>query len=116
MDVYQISCDLKPGVRDHQFIAALNGYLDALKSSGKIESWRLLRRKLGLGIAALGEFQILIETRDLAQLDAAFTTVSTRNEPVEGAHHGVNSLVVNFQAALYRDFPDAHRQHGEERF
>jgi hypothetical protein len=93
MDVYQISCDLKPGVRDHQFIAALNGYLDAL-----------------------GEFQILIETRDLAQLDAAFTTVSTRNEPVEGAHHGVNSLVVNFQAALYRDFPDAHRQHGEERF
>ena len=116
MDIYQISCDLKPGVRDHQFHHALSGYLGSLKSAGKIESWRLLRRKLGLGIAALGEFQILIETRDLAQLDAAFTTVSTRNEPVESAHHGVNSLVVNFQAALYRDFPDAHRQHGEERF
>ena len=116
MDVYQISCDLKPGVRDHQFVAALEGYLGALKASGKIESWRLLRRKLGLGIAALGEFQILIETRNLAQLDAAFTAVSTRNEPVEGAHHGVNALVQNFQAALYRDFPDAHRQHGEERF
>ena len=116
MDVYQISCDLKPGIRDHQFLAALDGYLGALKAKGKIESWRLLRRKLGLGIAALGEFQILIETRDLAQLDAAFTAVSTRNEPVEGAHHGVNALVQNFQAALYRDFPDAHRQHGEERF
>lgn len=116
MDVYQISCDLKPGVRDHQFVAALNGYLGALQSGGKIESWRLLRRKLGLGMAALGEFQILIETRDLAQLDAAFTSVSTRNEPVEGAHYGVNSLVQNFQAALYRDYPDPHRQHGEERF
>jgi hypothetical protein len=116
MDVYQISCDLKPGIRDHQFVAALDGYLGSLKSSGKIEGWRLLRRKLGLGMPTLGEFQILIETRDLAQLDAAFTAVSTRNEPVEGAHHGVNSLVVNFQAALYRDFPDAHRQHGEERF
>lgn len=116
MDVYQISCDLKPGVRDHQFLAALDGYLGALKSSGKIEGWRLLRRKLGLGIGALGEFQILIETRNLAQLDAAFAAVSARNEPVESAHHGVNSLVVNFQAALYRDFPDAHRQHGEERF
>ncbi|MFT3726074.1 MAG: hypothetical protein QM773_21115 [Hyphomonadaceae bacterium] len=116
MDIYQISCDLKPGVRDHHFVEALKGYLGSLKSAGKIESWRLLRRKLGLGMAALGEFQILIETRDLAQLDAAFTSVSTRNEPVEGAHHGVNSLVVNFQAALYRDFPDAHRQHGEERF
>ena len=116
MDVYQISVDLKPGVRDHQFVTALDGYLGVLKASSKIESWRLLRRKLGLGMPGLGEFQILIETRDLAQLDAAFTAASTRGEPVEGAHHGVNSLVQNFQAALYRDFPDAHRQHGEERF
>jgi hypothetical protein len=116
MDIYQISCDLKPGVRDHQFVAALDGYLGALKADGRIEGWRLLRRKLGFGMPALGEFQILIETRDLAQLDAAFTAVSTRNEPVEGAHHGVNSLVVNFQAALYRDFPDPNRQHGQERF
>ncbi len=116
MDVYQISCDLKPGVRDYTFVEALNGYLGALKRDGKIEGWRLLRRKLGLGMPGLGEFQILIETRDLAQLDAAFTAVSTRNEPVEGAHHGVNALVVNFQAALYRDFPDGHRVTGGERF
>ena len=116
MDVYQISVDLKPGVRDTQFAEALNGYLGALKKDGKIEGWRLLRRKLGLGPAAWGEWQILIETRDLAQLDAAFAAVSTRNDPVEGAHHGVNSLVVNFQAGLWRDFPDPHRQHGQERF
>ena len=116
MDVYQISVDLKPGIRDHQFVAALDNYLGGLKSSGKIEGWRLLRRKLGLGISALGEFQILIETRDLAQLDAAFTAASRRDEPVEGAHYGVNSLVQNFHAAFYLDFPDADRQNGEERF
>jgi hypothetical protein len=116
MDIYQISVDLKPGVRDHQFVEALNAYLGGLKAAGKIEGWRLIRRKLGFGIAALGEFQILIETRDMAQLDAAFSAVSTRNEPVEGRHFSVNSLVANFQAALYRDFPDPHRQHGEERF
>lgn len=116
MDVYQISCDLKPGVRDTQFVAALDAWLGHLKSGGKLEGWRLLRRKLGLGMPALGEFQILIETRDLAQLDTAFATASTRDEPAESAHHGVNSLVQNFQAALYRDFPDAHRQQGEERF
>ncbi len=34
---------------------------------GRIESWRLLRRKLGLG--GTHEFKVLIETRDLAQLD-----------------------------------------------
>ena len=116
MDVYQISVDLKPGIRDHQFVTALDAYLGGLQSAGKIESWRLMRRKLGLGIASLGEFQILIETRDLAQLDQAFTTVSTRTDPVEGAHHGVNSLVTNFQAGLWRDFPDSHRQRGEEKF
>ncbi len=116
MDVYQIWVDLKPGVRDHQFVEAMDRYLGALKSDGRIESWRLLRRKLGLGPASLGEFQVLIETHDLAQLDQAFASVSQRAEPVEGAHHGVNSLVVNFQAGLWRDFPDAHRQHGAERF
>ncbi|MEP7209315.1 MAG: DUF6614 family protein [Alphaproteobacteria bacterium] len=116
MDVYQISVDLKPGVRDSQFSAALDSYLGALKADGKIESWRLLRRKLGFGIAGLGEFQILIETRDLAQLDAAFMFVSQRADPVEAAHHGVNALVTNFQAGLLRDFPDAHRTRGEERF
>jgi hypothetical protein len=83
-------------------------------ADGRLESWRLLRRKLGLGSG--GEFKILIEASDLAQLDDAFRVVSSRTDPVESAHHGVNSLVVNFRASLYRDFPDQHRQRGEERF
>jgi hypothetical protein len=114
MDVYELSVDLRPGVRDLQLVAALDVYLGMLQRDGLIESWRLLRRKLGLGGNA--EFKVLIETRDLAQLDAAFATVATRDEPVEGAHHGVNSLVTNFQAALYRDFPDPQRVVGSERF
>jgi hypothetical protein len=114
MDVYELSVDLRPGVRDLQLVAALDAYLGMLQRDGLIESWRLLRRKLGLGGDA--EFKVLIETRDLAQLDAAFATVSARDEPVEGAHHGVNSLVTNFRAALYRDFPDPQRVAGRERF
>ena len=39
-----------------------------------------------------------------------------RAEPIEGAHHGLNSLVQNAVFALYRDFPDAHRKFGEEKF
>ncbi len=114
MDVYEIQVDLRPGVRDTELVAALETYLGAMVADGRIESWRLLRRKLGLG--AGGEFKVLIETRDLAQLDEAFRAVSSRTEPVESAHHGVNSLVANFQAALYRDFPDPHRELGSERF
>ena len=114
MDVYEISVDLRAGVRDLDFAAATEAYLEVLRRDGRIASWRLLRRKLGLGEGA--EFKVLIETRDLAQLDAAFTAVSTRREPIESVHHAVNSSVVNFKAALYRDFPDPQRNRGEERF
>jgi hypothetical protein len=116
LDIYQISVDLKDGVRDTQFADAIGAYLGALKQQGKIESWRLVRRKLGFGIAGLGEFQVLIETRDMAQLDAAFAFVAARDEPIEGAHFSVNSLVKNFQAGLYRDYPDPMRVHGQEKF
>lgn len=116
MDIYQISCDLRPGIRDQDFTTALDAYLGALKTDGRINDWRLLRRKLGLGLKGLGEFQILIETRDLAQLDSAFSAVARRSEPLESQHHDLNALVMNFQAGLYRDFPDACRLTGEERF
>jgi hypothetical protein len=116
MDVYHIWCDLKPGVRDSAFSEAVSRYLDHLKAEKKIESWRLMRRKLGLGPSGIGEFHIVIEIRDLAQLDAAFHVVASRREPLEGVHFGVNSLVQNATFALYRDFPDVVRHFGEERF
>jgi hypothetical protein len=114
VDVYELSVDLAPGVRDREFVEALDRYLGALRDDGRIEGWRLLRSKLGLG--APSEFKVLIETRDLAQLDAAFAVVAARADPIEGLHHGVNSLVTNFRAALWRDFPDPHRVTGHERF
>ena len=42
--------------------------------------------------------------------------MAVRREPVEGFHFGVNSLVGNAAFALYRDFPNSFRHHGEERF
>jgi hypothetical protein len=114
MDVYELSVDLRPGERDLNLVAALDHYLGALAAQGLIESWRLLRRKLGLG--GDSEFKVLIETRDLAQLDAAFAFVAARDEPIEHLHHDVNSLVTNFRAALWRDFPDPQRVRGQERF
>ena len=83
---------------------------------GLIENWRLTRRKLGLGPPSIGEFHIIIETKNLAQLEQAFEQVSSRREPVEGVHHGLNSLVQNATFGLYRDFPDPQRHFGEEKF
>jgi hypothetical protein len=116
VDIYHAWCDLKPGISDLAFSEKVAAYLGHLREQGLIESWRLTRRKLGLGAPGLGEFHLMIEVRDLAQLDAAFQRVAGRQDPVEGFHFGVNSLVQNAVFALYRDFPDAVRQHGEERF
>ncbi len=116
MDIYHVWCDLKPGVGDVAFSDKVAGYLGHLRDQGLIETWRLTRRKLGLGAPGLGEFHLMIEVRDLAQLDAAFQRVAGRQEPVEGFHFGVNSLVQNAVFALYRDFPDPVRHRGEEKF
>jgi len=116
MDLYHVWCDLKPGVRDTAFADAAHRYLTHLKSAGLLQSSRLTRRKLGLGPSHLGEFHIIIETNNLAQLEQAFQHVSARAEPIEELHHGLNSLVQNASFALYRDFPDAQRKYGEEKF
>jgi hypothetical protein len=58
----------------------------------------------------------MVETTGLAQLDDAFASVSSRAGAVEGLHHAVNSRVRDVFFALYRDFPDATRQFGEEKF
>jgi len=116
MDLYHVFCDLKPGVGDLAFSEQVALYMGHLTEKNLIESWRLTRRKLGLGAPGLGEFHLIIEVKDLAQLDAAFNLVASRRDPVEGFHHGMNSLVQNAIFALYRDFPDPVRHHGEERF
>lgn len=116
MDLYQIWFDLKPGAHDLAVAGHLSDYMRKLSDDGLIVGWRLARRKLGLGPADLGEFHLVIETEDLAQLDRAFRAVSTRDDPVESLHHALNSQVANARFALYRDFPDPHRVTGEEKF
>ncbi|HEX5327390.1 MAG TPA: DUF6614 family protein [Acetobacteraceae bacterium] len=116
MDLYHVWCDLKPGVRDSTFAEHVHAYMEHLQTDGLIAGWRLTRRKLGLGAPGLGEFHLMIEVRDLAQLEQAFQQVASRREPTEGFHFHVNSLAANAVFALYRDFPDPFRARGEERF
>jgi len=106
MDVYHIWCDLKDSREDKVFASAVSAYLDHHKAAGRIESWRLLRRKLGLGPDGLGEFHIMIETRDLTQLEAAFKAAATRSGEVEKLHAAVYSRVTGARFGLERDFPD----------
>ena len=116
MDLYHGWFNLKEGVSDAEFARHFATYMEHLKSAGRIANWRLTRRKLGLGPSFLPEFHIMIETEGLAQLDLAFAEVSSRAGAVEGFHQAVNSRVRDVVFALYRDFPDATRRFGEEKF
>jgi len=116
MNIYHAWCDLKPGVSDIAFRESASKYLTHLQANGMIESWRITRSKLGLAQPEFGEFHLMIEVKDLAQLDRAFDHVAERSEPTEGFHFSVNSLAQNVRFTLYRDFPDPQRQRGAERF
>lgn len=116
MDVYHIWCNLKPGVGDLDFAEGVRGYLDALKDKGQIQGYRITRAKLGFKPPALREFHITIDFTDLSQMQAAFDNVAARADPIESLHQAVNSRVQDVYFALYRDFPDAGRVRGQEKF
>lgn len=116
MDIYHAFFNLNAGESDVEFADNLSSFMAFLKEQRKIEDWRLMRRKLGMGPKEMGEFHLMIETRDLAQLDAAFTQVSERSGDTEVKHASVNQKIASVTFALYRDFPDDHRKRGEEKF
>jgi hypothetical protein len=116
MDVYHIWFNLKPGVRDLEFVESAQAYLSHLKEGKHIASFRITRRKLGLGPPQLPEWHITVDFQNMAQMDQAFGRVSSRTDPVESFHHSMNSKVQDIFFALYRDFPDPHRVSGQEKF
>jgi hypothetical protein len=116
VDHYHIWCNLKPGVSDVVFAESIDRYLGELQRAERIVGFRVARRKLGLGPSHLGEFHVVVEVRDLAQLDDAFREVSTRSGVVEELHAAVNQSARDLTFALYRDFPDPQRRRGGEKF
>lgn len=116
MDVYEIYCDLKPGVRDLDFVECVHRYLDHMRTHSGLANYRILRCKLGFRPAHLTEFQIMLEFADASAMDATFNQVAERTDPIERLHFEVNSKVQNISFALYRDFPDSVRLTGGELF
>lgn len=109
MNYYNMWVNLKDSRRDVEWAGHVKAYLDHLKGEGKIEGWSLTRRKFGFGPAGLGEFNVCVWCKDLAQLDSAFSLVATRTGEVERLHAPVYSMVTDFVSGLTRDFPDPER-------
>lgn len=109
MDRYHLWFHLKDGVKDLDLADSIKAMMEHMIAEGTIEGYQLERCKLGFRPAEIGEWHVAIETRDMAQLQAAFDSVTPRTGEVERLHAMVWSKVRDVKFGLYRDFPDANR-------
>ena len=107
MDIYHIWADKEGDISDTEFVNNMRAFLEHLKSEGKMESYRITRCKMGFRSMDIPEWHIMMEFRNMAQMDSAFERVAPLEGELETKHRNFNQFVAdNIQHALYRDWPD----------
>jgi hypothetical protein len=107
MDIYHIWADKDGDISDIEFVNNMRAFLEHLKSEDKMESYRITRCKMGFRSMDIPEWHIMMEFRNMAQMDSAFERVAPLEGELETKHRSFNQFVAdNIQHALYRDWPD----------
>ena len=107
MDVYHIFANHTEDTDAHTFVQKMSVFLDEMVALGRMESYRIMRMKLGFRSMDLPEFRIDMEFESMQQLDDAMT-ITVADKGVDQVHVGFNQYVDtdSIQHFLYRDFPD----------
>ena len=108
MDIYHIWADKEGDISDIDWVNNMKKFLDHLVQEGKMVSYRVTRCKMGFrSIQDLPEWHIMMEFKDMHQMDLAFNRVAKREGLLEEKHQSFNKFVAdNIQHALFRDWPD----------
>jgi len=108
MDIYHIFANHTEDTDAHTFVKKMSVFLDEMVALGKMQSYRIMRMKLGFRSMDLPEFHIMMEFNNMQQLDDAMTAVIRNEKNIDESHITFNSLVdvETIQHFLYRDFPD----------
>jgi hypothetical protein len=108
MDLYTIWADKQGDITDLEWVTNMRSFFDHLVIEGRMETYRITRCKLGFrSIQDMPEWMILMEFRDMAQMDTAFRRVALLEGELEHKHQSFNQFVAgNIQHALFRDWPD----------
>jgi hypothetical protein len=107
-DLYTIWADKQGDISDIEWVTNMRAFLQHLVDEDKMLSFRITRCKMGFrSVADMPEWFIIMEFRDMAQLDAAFRRVAPLEGDLEDKHKSFNQFVAgNIQHALWRDYPD----------
>ena len=107
-DLYTIWADKQGDISDSEWVANMRAFLQHLVDEDRMLSFRITRCKMGFrSVADMPEWFIIMEFRDMAQLDAAFRRVAPLQGELEDKHRSFNQFVAgNIQHALWRDYPD----------
>lgn len=110
-DLYTIWADKKGDISDLEWVTNMRAFLQQLVDEDKMLSFRVTRCKMGFrSVADMPEWFIIMEFRDMAQIDLAFHRVAPLKGELEDKHRSFNQFVGgNIQHALWRDYPDQVR-------
>ncbi len=108
MDIYTIWADKQGDITDLEWVTNMRGFFDHLVAEDRMVTYRITRCKMGFrSIADMPEWMILMEFRNMAQMDMAFSRVAPLEGELEVKHKSFNQFVSgNIQHALFRDWPD----------
>jgi hypothetical protein len=111
MDIYHIWCDKSEGITDTDWVHNMRKFLEHLVGEGRMEGFRITRCKMGFrSIQDLPEWHIMMEFKNMAQMDEAFNRVAPKEGELESKHQSFNQFIQgNIQHALYRDWPDTFK-------
>ena len=85
-DIYHIWADHHKDVDAYDFANKMRKFLDGLVSMGKMENYRLTRAKLGFRSMDLPEFHIMMEFKNMQQLDDSMTSVLRNEKNIDESH------------------------------
>ena len=108
MDIYTIWANKEGDISDLEWVTNMKRFFDHLVSEDRMVSYRITRCKMGFrSIADMPEWMILMEFRDMAQMDSAFRRVAPLEGELEDKHRSFYQFVAgDIQHALFRDWPD----------
>ena len=105
MDIYTIWANKEGDISDIDWVNNMKSFFDHLVTEGKMESYRITRCKMGFrSIADMPEWMILMEFKNMAQMETAFQRVVPQQGELEAKHRSFNQFVAgDIQHALFRD-------------